>query len=105
MNGYWLDGRVTCWLSIFLGHFGKVIAAFNAMWIITTGLFQFSRFYDRCYCDSAVMGLGERAYIVFVPGGVGGMRNPCIASFTLAARAAMIFTGFVTHFIDPPLPP
>ena len=100
-----LQVRVARWLSIFLRRFGKVIAAFNAIWIVATGLFQFSRFYDRCYCDSAVMGLGKRAYIVFVPGGVGGMRIPCVASFVLAAGAAMIFTGFVTRFIDPPLPP
>jgi hypothetical protein len=51
------------------------------------------------------MGLGKRAYIVFVPGGVGDMRIPCVTSFVLAAGAAMIFAGFVTRFIDPPLPP
>lgn len=51
------------------------------------------------------MGLSKHAYIVFVPGGVGGMCTPCVISFVLAAGAAMIFAGFVTHFIDPPLPP
>jgi len=27
-------------------------------------VFQFSSFYDRCYCDSSVFGLGRNAYAV-----------------------------------------
>jgi hypothetical protein len=99
--------RVARWLSIFLRRLGKVIAAFNAVWIVATGLLQFGSFYDRCYCNSSVMGLGKYAYdvIILVPGDVGGMRTPWVGGFVLAAGAAMIFAGFVTLFIDPPLPP
>jgi len=53
------------------------------------------------------MGLGKHAYdvIFLVPGDVGGMHTPWVGGFVLAAGAAMIFAGFVTLFIDPPLPP
>ena len=102
-----LWGRLARWLSIFLRRLGKVTATLNAVWIVATGLLQFSSFYDRCYCNSSVMGLGKHAYnvISLVRGDVGDMRTPWIGGFVLAAGAALIFAGFVTLFIDPPLPP
>ena len=53
------------------------------------------------------MGLGKHAYnvISLVPSDVGGMHTPWIGGFVLAAGAAIVFAGFVTLFIDPPLPP
>ena len=101
-----LQVRVARWLSIFLRRLGKVIAALNALWIVATGLLQFGSFYDRCYCNSSVIGLGKRAYDVInlVPDDAGGMRAAWIGGFVLAAGAATIFAGVVTIFIDPPLP-
>ena len=101
-----LQVRLARWLSIFLRRLGKLIAAFNAVWIVSTGLLQFGSFYDRCYCNSSVMGLGKHAYdvISLVGADVGGMRTAWIGGFVLAAGAAMIFVGFVTVFIDPPFP-
>jgi hypothetical protein len=101
-----LQARGARWLSIFLRRLGKLIAVFNAIWIVAAGLLQFGRFYDRCYCNSSVMGLGKQAYdvILLVPSDVGSMRTPWVGGFVLAAGAAMIFAGFVTIFIDPPLP-
>ena len=101
-----LQARVVRWLSIFLRRSGKLIAAFNAVCIVATGLLQFGGFYGRCYCNSSVIGLGKHAYnvISLVPADVGGMRTAWIGGFGLAAGAAMIFAGFVTVFIGPPLP-
>ena len=71
------------------------------------GLFQFIGFYDRCYCNSSVIGLGKHAYniIFLVSVEIGSMRTAWIGGFFLAVGAAIIFAGFVTLFIDPPLPP
>jgi len=99
-----LQARVARWLSIFLRRLGKLIAGLNGVWIIAIGLLQFSSFYDRCYCNSGVMGLGTHAYDVISPVDVGSMRTTWIGGFFLAAGAAVIFAGFVTLFIDPPLP-
>jgi hypothetical protein len=97
---------VARWLSIFLRRLGKLIAALNAVLIVATGLLQFGKFYDRCYCNSSVIGLGKHAYdvILLVPDDVVGMRTAWIGGFVLAAGATVIFAGFVTIFIDPPLP-
>ena len=102
-----LQARVSRWLSIFLRRLGKLIAGLNAVWIVATGMVQFSSVYDRCYCNSSVMGLGKRAYdvISLMPGDAGGMRAAWIGGFVLAAGAAMIFTGFVTILLNPPFPP
>ena len=98
-----LQARVARRLSIFLRRLGKLLAGINAVWIISTGLLQCSSVYDRCYCNSAVMGLGKRAYyvILLVPGDVGGVRTAWICGSVLATGAAMIFAGFVALFIDP----
>jgi hypothetical protein len=52
------------------------------------------------------MGLGKHTYdvISLVQADMGGMRTAWVGGFALAAGAAMIFAGFVTIFIDPPLP-
>ena len=106
-NSHVIRGRVARWLSIFLRRVGKVVAALNAVWIVSTGLLQFGSFYDQCYCNSSVMGLGKHAYLIvyLVSVGVGGMLTAWIGGFILAAGAALSFAGFMTLFINPPLPP
>lgn len=49
-------------LSVALRRIGKFVATLNAIWIVVMCLFQFSSFFDRCYCDSSVIGLGKRAF-------------------------------------------
>lgn len=49
-------------LSVALRRIGKFVATLNAIWIVVMCLFQFSSFFDRCYCDSSVLGLGKRAF-------------------------------------------
>jgi hypothetical protein len=99
--------RVARWLSIFLRRFGKLTAGLNAVWIIATGLFQFSGFYNRCYCNSSVMGLGRHAYdiIFLVSVEMGPMSTAWIGGFFLAAGTSIIFAGFVTLLIDRPFLP
>ena len=99
--------RLASLSSIFLRRLGKVIATFNAVLIVATGMIEISSVYDRCYCNSSVMGLGEHAYnvISLVQGDWGDMRAAWIGGFVFAAGAATIFAGFVTILINPPLPP
>ncbi|TFK32299.1 hypothetical protein BDQ12DRAFT_707705 [Crucibulum laeve] len=98
--------RVARSLSIILRRLGKFIAALNAVWIIVTCMFQFSNFFDRCYCNSSVFGLGKHAYNVMEPTAVDvtDMRIAWIGGVCLAGGTAVIFTGFVNLFINPPLP-
>jgi len=93
--------QVARWLSIFLRRLGKVIAGLNAIWIVATGLFQFSNFYDRCYCNSNIMAVGrDAAYVIISLASVdiGSMRAAQIGGFSLAASASTIFAVFVGLF-------
>jgi len=100
-RGHVILVRVARWLSIFLRRFGKMIAAFNAVWIVATGLFQFSGFYNRCFCNSNIMAVGrDAAYVIISLASVemGGVRTAQIGGFSLAAAASIIFAVFVGLF-------
>jgi hypothetical protein len=100
-RGHVILVRVARWLSIFLRRLGKVIAGLNAVWIIATGLFQFSNFYDRCYCNSNIMAVGRNTAQVIISlasADMSSMRAAQIGGFSLAAAASMIFAGFVGLF-------
>lgn len=93
-------------LSIVLRRGGKVIATFNAFWILVSCFFQFSSFFDRCYCNSSVFGRRHLAYNVIEPivQDITAMKAAWIGGVCLAASSAAIFIGFVNLYIDPPLP-
>ncbi|KAF8066807.1 hypothetical protein FPV67DRAFT_1209505 [Lyophyllum atratum] len=97
---------ITRWLSIILRRLGKVLATFNAIWIVVSCMFQFSNFSDRCYCNSSVLGRGIISYNVidFMPSDISGMRGAWIGGVVLAAGSATIFVIFVNLFINPRLP-
>ncbi|KDR76728.1 hypothetical protein GALMADRAFT_66963 [Galerina marginata CBS 339.88] len=101
--------RGTRWLSVFLRRLGKLLAAINAVWLVASGILQVSNFrlYYNCYCNSDVFWLGKGAYnvILLTPEDAVAMRTAWIGGFTLAAGAAAIFSGFISLFTDPPLPP
>jgi hypothetical protein len=102
-----LQARVARFFSIFLRRLGKVIAVLNAGWIVATGLFQFSNFYNRCYCDSNIMAVGrDAAYVIIslASEDMGSILAAQIGGFFLAAGAAMIFALFVRLVITPPIP-
>jgi hypothetical protein len=83
-----------------------IIASLNAVWIVVTCMFQFSNFYDRCYCSSTVLGLGARAYNVILLNhdDISAMKGAWIGGAVLAAGAATVCVVFVNLFIDPELP-
>jgi hypothetical protein len=93
-------------LSVILRRLGKVVASFNAMWIVVTCLFQFSNFFDRCYCNSSVFGWGEKAFFVIslTHEDVAGMKGAWIGGAFLAAGSVIICVIFVNLFINPQLP-
>jgi hypothetical protein len=99
--------RVTRFLAICLRRFGKMIAILNTLWILATSILQFTGSYDRCYCNSSVLGLGKSAYnvIALTPGDTASMTNACIGGIALAAVTALGFAARIGLLIDPPLPP
>ncbi|KAJ3811583.1 hypothetical protein F5876DRAFT_75667 [Lentinula aff. lateritia] len=95
-------------MSIFTRRFGKTLAAVNATGILATCIFQFSAFFDRCYCDSSALGLGAaKAFnvIQFAPEDLESMRGSWIGGVFLAVGCAAIYVGFINICINPHIPP
>ncbi|KAJ6551672.1 hypothetical protein B0H19DRAFT_1264320 [Mycena capillaripes] len=92
--------------SIILRRVGKVLASLNAVWILLACLFQFSSFFDRCWCNSSVFYLGKNAYNVIdvKPEDVAALNAPWIGGVALASGCAVLFMGFVNLLIHPALP-
>ena len=93
-------------VSVLLRRLGKLLATCNAIWIIVACIFQFSNVFDRCYCDSSVLGRGAKAFYVLDPSSddIPGMKGGWIGGVVLALSSAFGFVGFVNLLIDPPLP-
>ncbi|KAJ7832192.1 hypothetical protein B0H13DRAFT_2256539 [Mycena leptocephala] len=104
---YTRSTRIAGSLAIVLRRVGKVLAACNAVWIVLACIFQFSSFFDRCYCNSSVLGLGRLAYdvIQLVPADISALKTAWIGGVALAGGSSILFVVFVNIFINPPLPP
>ncbi|KAJ7661248.1 hypothetical protein B0H17DRAFT_953697 [Mycena rosella] len=108
-NGRYLhtkSTRLAGIISIILRRTGKTLATINTVWIMLACLFQFSSFFDRCYCNSSIFTLGKNAYNVIdiLPKDVAALNAPWIGGVALAGGCAILFLAFVNVLIDPALP-
>ncbi|KAF7365133.1 hypothetical protein MVEN_00384600 [Mycena venus] len=101
------ERRGAALIAVFLRRLAKCLATCNAVWILAAFLMQFGNFYDRCYCNAAVIGFGKRAHEVMTLNGndISAMRAAWIGGVVLAVVGSALFWGFIQVFIDPPLPP
>ncbi|TFK38818.1 hypothetical protein BDQ12DRAFT_698553 [Crucibulum laeve] len=91
-------------VPVFFRRCGKIIALVNSVWIVLTCLFQFSNFYDQCYCNSSVLSLGStRAYnvITLLPADIVFLRLLYIGGLGLSVGVALIYAIFMSILIDP----
>lgn len=80
-----------------LRNTGKFLAILNAGVIIFSCFLQFSGVYNNCYCGSDKMGLGDRAYIVFL----NSTEEANIAAVTWRTGFSMALlsaVGFIIYF-------
>lgn len=93
-------------LSIGLRRVGKVLAACNTIWIVASCIFQFSNFFDGCWCNSGVIMWGKQAYSILDYSQVDlrGVKAAWIGGVMLAAGTATGFILFVYIFLNPRLP-
>jgi hypothetical protein len=102
-----LAHRVAAHVAVFFRRLAKFLATCNAAWIITAFLLQFGNFYDRCYCNSDVLGLGKRAHNVMLleASDISAMKAAWIGGIVLAVVPSGLFLAFLNVLMDPPLPP
>ena len=88
--------------SIFLRVVGKIIALLNAVLILLVCIFQFSNFFDRCWCNSSYIQRQGKAYAVLDPTSddLREMRDKWIPGLALAAVVAALYLG-ILNIISP----
>ena len=101
--GSWLSSaNLAKSFATFLRRTSIMIAACNAIFIILAGVFQFSNFYNTCYCNASVLGRGRNAYVTIVPGSdYGYMQAAWIGGLVLAGTCVALFLFFLHLMLEP----
>ncbi|KAJ6589768.1 hypothetical protein B0H19DRAFT_924057 [Mycena capillaripes] len=89
--------------AVFLRRSGKILAAMNAAWIVSTCFFQFTGVYDSCFCTSSVIYLGARAYSVSIltTAEIDALWYPVVGATLLAGGVVIVFIAFVNVLREP----
>jgi hypothetical protein len=90
--------------SNFLRRMAVLIASANSAWIMITCIFQFANFFDTCYCNSSVLGLGSRhAYaVISIDYSLINMRAIWIGSLVLGGGCVVAYAMFIFLLVEPP---
>ncbi|KAG1737980.1 hypothetical protein EDB19DRAFT_919690 [Suillus lakei] len=97
-----LFSRVALALSHFLRWTGKLLAIINFVLVILACVFQYSNFYDRCFCNSSVFSTRGAAYAVVIEtiAQAAQAKAAWIGAIVLACTSASIFLGLVYLLLD-----
>ncbi|KAG2123569.1 hypothetical protein DEU56DRAFT_924051, partial [Suillus clintonianus] len=97
-----LSARAALALSHCLRRMGRLLAIANSIWVVTACIFQYSSFYDTCFCKSSVIGRGKAAYTVIIESTAQAaqVKAAWIGSIVLASGSALIFIGLVNLLLD-----
>ena len=88
--------RLTAFIAIALRRISLLLAFINATGLIMLSCFQFSHFFDNCYCNASVLGRGADSYIVMdYVGWVTIMRTARIVATILAAATMAVYMIFL----------
>jgi hypothetical protein len=79
-------------LVVWLRRVGKALACGNGALIITSGTLQFANVFDRCYCNSSI--LGGKTYDVLLTS-FKDVKGPWVGGLGLACGCVIIFLVFV----------
>ncbi|KIK39143.1 hypothetical protein CY34DRAFT_89767, partial [Suillus luteus UH-Slu-Lm8-n1] len=98
------SARIALALSHFLRWMGKLCAVINFFLVICTCIFQYSNFYDRCFCNSSVFsrGLGGGAYAVIIESAtqIAQAQTAWTGALILACSSSSIFLVLVYLLLD-----
>ncbi|KAG1898257.1 uncharacterized protein F5891DRAFT_1238998, partial [Suillus fuscotomentosus] len=77
---------------------GKLLAIVNFFLVILACVFQYSNFYDRCFCNSSVFSRGGAAYDVIIE--TTANNGAWIGALVLACVSASAFLGILNLLLD-----
>jgi hypothetical protein len=97
-----LSARIALGLSHWLRWTGKLLAIANSAVVILASVFQYSSFYDRCYCNSSVFSRGGDAYAVIIETAAQAAqaKSAWIGAVALACVSAAGFLGLLNVLVD-----
>ncbi|KAL1747510.1 hypothetical protein HDZ31DRAFT_80355 [Schizophyllum fasciatum] len=97
---------ISATLAIALRRTGKLLATANTCFVIVACVFQFSNFFNRCYCNSSVLAHGAAAYDVMelTAGDISDLKSAWTGGVVLATVMAAGYTFFVNIYLNPQLP-
>ena len=88
-------------LATFLRRLSIVAAGCNTIWVILACVFQFTDFYNTCYCNSSVLGRGgQLAYNVIAAYDYPHIRATWIGGFALAGGCAILYLFFLGLMLE-----
>ncbi|KAG1789034.1 uncharacterized protein HD556DRAFT_1495456 [Suillus plorans] len=93
-----LSTRVAIASSHVLRWTGKFLAFVNFFLVILACVFQYSNFYDRCFCNSSVFSRGGAAYDVIIETTVN--KGAWMGALVLACVSASTFLGILNLLLD-----
>ncbi|KAG2117043.1 uncharacterized protein F5147DRAFT_811149 [Suillus discolor] len=93
-----LSARVAIASSHILRWTGKLLAIVNFFLVILACVFQYSNFYDRCFCNSSVFSRGGAAYDVIIE--TTANNGAWIGALVLACASASAFLGILNLLLD-----
>lgn len=97
-----LSARVTLAFSHILRWTGKFLAILNLFLLIMACVFQYSSFYDRCFCNSSVFSRRGAAYAVIIETAAQAAQAKAawIGALVLACTSASVFLGILNLLLD-----
>jgi hypothetical protein len=97
-----LSTRVALAFSHILRWTGKLLAMLNFFLAIMACIFQYSSFYDRCYCNSSVFSRRGAAYAVIIEttAQAAQAKAAWIGALVLACTSASVFLGILNLLLD-----
>ncbi|KAG2050575.1 hypothetical protein BDR06DRAFT_974467 [Suillus hirtellus] len=97
-----LSTRVALAFSHILRWTGKFFAILNFFLAIMASVFQYSNFYDRCFCNSSVFSRGGAAYDVIIEttAQAAQAKAAWIGALVLACTSASAFLGILNLLLD-----
>jgi hypothetical protein len=97
-----LSARVTLAFSHILRWMGKLLAILNLFLLVMACVFQYSSFYDRCYCNSSIFSRRGAAYAVIIETAAQAAQAKAawIGALVLACTSASVFLGILNLLLD-----
>ena len=96
------SARIALAFSHGLRRMGKLLAIINTFVVILASVFQYSGFYDRCFCNASIFSRGSGGYDVIIETAAQAAqaKSSWIGALVLACGSAAAFLCLLNLLLD-----